>query len=178
MKAIRTKCTWKCQLLCCISLKPDYESMLEIFWEFLDISQQLLPNLCTNSSQTPSAKAKVTDDSVTEAKLNVHCCFIGYRRISEWIIKFPRYAISVWTETAWMCFKASNRALIFLLPVYFFQGNLLLSNIKSFFSFFFFFLFFPLFLPLSFHVDMEYFFGTYIRLQDTVLLLVQILSAH
>lgn len=129
MNAICTKCTWKRQLLCCVSLKPPYESMLK-FREFLHISQQLLSSFCINGSQTSFAEAKVADDSVTEPTLHMRCSFVAYRKISEWVIKFPRHAISVWTATTWMCFKASNRALTFLFLVHFFQGNLLLSNIK------------------------------------------------
>lgn len=93
--------------------------MLQKFSEFLHTSQQLFFSFCTNGSQT-SAAEEVADVSVTEPTLHAHCSFIAYREKSEWVIKFPRYVISVWTETAWMCFKASNKALIFPFLIYFF----------------------------------------------------------
>lgn len=115
MNAICTKHTWKRQLLCCASLKPHLESMLKKFREFLHIS------LCINSSQISFAEAEVADDAVTEPMLHVCCSFIAYRKISEWVISFPRYAVSSWTETAWKGFKASNGALNFLFLIYFFR---------------------------------------------------------
>jgi len=89
----------KSAFVLCITKTPPWIHVKE-FREFLHISPQLLSSLCTTSSQTSFAEVKVAGDSETEPTPCECCSFIAYRKSSEQVIKFPRYAIAVWTETA------------------------------------------------------------------------------